>query len=228
MKWVVHALHRQKGPNSSPDSEIRTGSGFRSVARSSSSMRPARIPSRSGMSGKPDPAAFFEPQEDSTADHFHRHMFESNAGLHQFEPVVFTHPVHQGGRGQRLHHAPGLPAVHHEVTEEQANDLMGRQHPAIPEHSPDPVGVAIRDEAKIVRVLLQPCRRTRKISCTIGSGLTPPKSGLCSAFNVVTTHDVPPTTLQKIPHRHHAWRRGRTCSFDAAIKSKFTSFLQAA
>ena len=55
-----------------------------------------------------------------------------------------------GSQAVRAGHPSASPAIDHKMMQEQADDLMRREGLAAAVHAPDPIGIAIRDQAKVV------------------------------------------------------------------------------
>ena len=78
-----------------------------------------------------------------------------------------AHPVHHGGRGQRFDDASPALSIYDEMVQQQTNKLVRRERVAAAVHAPDPVCIAIGDEANIVRM---PSQESRAGTVVPGNG----------------------------------------------------------
>ncbi len=128
---------------------------LRSTAKSSSNSNRQRCRRVRECGRETDAAAFLRREQHAALEHFGAKILETHAGLDERQIIRRAHFVQHRSRRQRFHDASPALAIHNVVMQQQANQLMRGKIIAAPIHAANAVGIAIRHETNIMRMLAQ-------------------------------------------------------------------------
>ena len=179
------------------------------------------------VAGKTDATALLRAEQHIALEHFRADVFEADAGLDHFQAVVRAHLVHHGGGGERLDDPSPALAVHDEMMQQQANQLVRRKRISAAIHAANAVGVAIRDQTNIVRMLFEISGTERVIFRESARGYAAEQR----IVRAVQRGHPASGARQKRSKQPAPTPKSASCakrSFDFAISLKSTNFLIAA
>ena len=102
------------------------------------------------VTGKTDAAAFFRAKQHIALEHLGTNILEADAGFDERQPIGRAYFVHHRSRRERFHHTSPALAVHNQMMQQQADDLVCRERITVTVHAANAVGIAVGHETKVV------------------------------------------------------------------------------